>query len=796
MKRRILSILIALLMLVAALPAFSAPETEELGSGALELDTDPAGGYDGDYVVIYNPMTSGYTGATTGNMTGRILTEIDPYCKKSAPEAAQEPYRIDVDAEIAAENEKREKTEPPAGLRTSYNVGDTKTFEISSYSPGPSSLSFKCVAKGAHCYVWTPAQNLNNYYTLDSIDPSYPQLVCDEFESKFDQMRSSFGDHSNGSEGDGRINLMYYNIDDGFQIGSSNGYVAGYFSSYDYYSNGLPMIHIDTYPCVFYVNLSGEEIYRLDNSYSVFCHEYQHLINYSITGGMDTWLNEAMSAAAEEICYPGSSIVSRIQSWENYYYNQLGDWLQPPHEFEYTPEYELHNGYSMYDWSNSLDYVLPLYSQVCMFSQYLFTHFGNGIFKNITQLYSSNGAINAIASATGMATSDLVKNFRIAVTANDYGCYDGIYGFAPQVDYDPSEYHDLANPYQILGPVVFTGESCSIKPGGSITVKPVNGNYVPPTGASGTLVYIGVTRNVQSEPVALEGLSITPDAATVYTGYSTSIKLVTEPRNANDFDAVWSVSDPSRASISGSGRIVSVTGIAEGRTVVSCTATDRTTGETFTVSSNVTVLRTPTLSEALNVPNGTLEFTTDSAYPWVINTGVSGRLCANSTNNGVTDSSSTVQTTVAMEAGETLAFEWSVSSESYYDQLYFYVNNSEITNISGEVGFTEFTYTAQSSGTYTFKWTYTKDYSVDRGSDMGFLDNVVYSGDPGLDVLIGDVNFDGVVDSVDALMVLRYSLDIEELTPEQLARADVNGDGEVDSVDALTILRISLGIGD
>ena len=58
----------------------------------------------------------------------------------------------------------------------------------------------------------------------------------------------------------------------------------------------------------------------------------------------------------------------------------------------------------------------------------------------------------------------------------------------------------------------------------------------------------------------------------------------------------------------------------------------------------------------------------------------------------------------------------------------------------------------------------------------------------------GDLNGDGEVTAADALLVLRASLGIVELTPEQEALADVNGDGTVNGQDALLVLRMSLGL--
>lgn len=63
-------------------------------------------------------------------------------------------------------------------------------------------------------------------------------------------------------------------------------------------------------------------------------------------------------------------------------------------------------------------------------------------------------------------------------------------------------------------------------------------------------------------------------------------------------------------------------------------------------------------------------------------------------------------------------------------------------------------------------------------------------------VVYGDLDKDGDVTSEDALLCLKASVGITELTSELLKFADVDGDNDVDSGDALLILKYSVGIID
>ena len=575
--RRILSIFLIVALLgscfISAVSASEIPESSGEGTRTVNanivIDDNASGGYEGDYVVIYNPATSYSTSYSTGNMSGLISTSVNTNVEtKGIADMGDTPYIIDIDQDLeeiaqAEEASRPDDVQVEEATRASYSVGSTKTFSIlSSYSPtGSGSVQFKCLYVGQHCYIWTPTSSASNTYPLDTIDTTYAKKAADEFDSKFDLMQASFGNHTNGTSGDGKLHMLYYNIEDGWQPGQ--GYVAGFFYRVDITNNGLPILNIDTYPGVYYKNSSGVESKQISGTYNTMVHEYQHLINYSNTSSMSSWMNECFSAAAEEICYPGSSVIGRIQSWENYSYSTNGDWLNPPKEFKYTSSYNLHNGYSMYNWNNNLSDVLALYGQVSLFAQYLYSRFGNAIYKQISQNFTSSEP-TAITNATGVNCADLVRDFRIALTANAaQDQYNGRFGFKAQTTYNPSDYHNVQNPYSLLGPIVFTGTSCSIQGGGAITVKPVNGVYYPPSDASANLKYYGIKLGT-STPAP----SYTVTAVSNNTNYGT---------------------------VSISGNVITATPktgyYAAGYTVTSGTASVTQDGNTFTVtpSSNCTV---------------------------------------------------------------------------------------------------------------------------------------------------------------------------------------------------------------
>ena len=292
------------------------------------------------------------------------------------------------------------------------------------------------------------------------------------------------------------------------------------------------------------------------------------------------------------------------------------------------------------------------------------------------------------------------------------------------------------------------------------------------------------------EPVALESYSLSETAVEVYRTDSVSVNFTRIPDNANNYELTWGTENADIATVNGNNRRVTITGVGEGTTRIYCdvVADGVNMGRAY---CSVNVLHFPDLNEAANTEGGSLEFTSATAnYPWSVAM-VDGRAAAKSGNGGVQSSTSTLQLQLQMQAGESISFDWKVSSESNYDKLGFYVNNNQQGQlISGSTSWETITYTAASTGTYTFQWRYTKDYSVDSNDDCGYVDNVVYN----RAYTLGDVDFNGTVDSADALMIMRYAMQLSALDPSQLLAADINDDGVVDSLDALMLMRMAMNL--
>jgi serine protease AprX len=88
---------------------------------------------------------------------------------------------------------------------------------------------------------------------------------------------------------------------------------------------------------------------------------------------------------------------------------------------------------------------------------------------------------------------------------------------------------------------------------------------------------------------------------------------------------------------------------------------------------------------------------------------------------------SSIEITFNCDVNGNVIFFKKVSSEADWDYLSFYINDVLKEEWSGELGWTEESYSV-TPGTYTIKWNYYKDGSVSNGSDCAWIDNITFPG--------------------------------------------------------------------
>ena len=109
----------------------------------------------------------------------------------------------------------------------------------------------------------------------------------------------------------------------------------------------------------------------------------------------------------------------------------------------------------------------------------------------------------------------------------------------------------------------------------------------------------------------------------------------------------------------------------------------------------------------------------------IVNGGTKGTKCAKSMNAGINNSDYSMTLTVDVATPGDMTFMYKVSSEQNYDKLHFYMDNQEKGTWSGTVNWSEFTQPV-TAGHHTFKWSYTKDSSVNSGDDCAMVDDISF----------------------------------------------------------------------
>ncbi|MDI6833570.1 MAG: hypothetical protein QMD02_06995 [Bacteroidales bacterium] len=145
--------------------------------------------------------------------------------------------------------------------------------------------------------------------------------------------------------------------------------------------------------------------------------------------------------------------------------------------------------------------------------------------------------------------------------------------------------------------------------------------------------------------------------------------------------------------------------------------------------------------------DGTLSpFTTGGDASWVISTTspYAGSYCAES--GTITHSQSTyIQLTQSLSSPGQISFAYKTSTESCCDKLKFYIDGNLMGDWGGELSWTVASFSV-GSGSHTFKWEYSKDGSVNTGSDKVWIDDIKISYLSDLAIIEGNADISGNAD--------------------------------------------------
>lgn len=433
-SKKIMSLLTAMLLLVSPLSAFA--------------NTEPSGSK--KYTIISNESIDNYQYQSSGDFT--LNNEEYTFDRKLEPDA----YKLDVNKSFDIQKNRGRLLNKRFSTSQPYQVGASKPFWVTDLSTNmPSKINATLSYSGTKANVWVHDSK---------ISAADAEKLGREFDSKiYPSVTTNFAKESDVDR-DGKINILCFDIQDGFD--GTGGYVAGYFYGGDLFnvenSNLSEIFYIDTYPAM------GVDTVDVSAAYTTLAHEFQHMVNFNQNVlieddyYMDTWLDEAMAMAAEQI-YSGQGLSDRID-----YYN-------------YTDS--ISDGHSLLYWDDYGD-TLANYSLSYLFGQYvkIQANQGNSIFKEI--LTDTNNDYKAVENAVkrhinpSLTFGTFMTDFRAALLLKQD---TGLYGFKGDPLFDQ------------LQPRLYTGTSAELLGGGAVIKENTMGSTDIPANKGTDVTYTFVS---------------------------------------------------------------------------------------------------------------------------------------------------------------------------------------------------------------------------------------------------------------------------------------------------------------
>jgi len=203
---------------------------------------------------------------------------------------------------------------------------------------------------------------------------------------------------------------------------------------------------------------------------------------------MKTWLNESMSAYAEELIYPGIK--------EQGCYNQL-----------YYFSDNFRKGQSLYNFDTQYDEYIGAYGAVYLFSEYMTQKSGLDIFSNVhsywrnsysTTLDEAEAIINSIPESAYNKINNQFDFSEISFEDSDYEFMSKLtlsfYLSLLDVDSsDPDAYKNVKSQTLLYDEI----NPADIEGGGRVIVALKDGEFKFPEDADEGLIYIGLNKDFE-----------------------------------------------------------------------------------------------------------------------------------------------------------------------------------------------------------------------------------------------------------------------------------------------------------
>ena len=476
------------------------------------IDKNPADGYEGEFVLIYNTSESEQP---IGNIEGLLETGAKPFVReKEIKTATDAGIYLRGDPCITEEIE-TDESYYRTDLAVKWQVGSRHVFYLAEKQTKTTEILFKVVAEGEHCRVWTPVNP--DFLPLEAIDETYPERLAAEVDAFSPVLDEYFGEIPD-LRGDGKANILCYYIN-----------FAGYCGFTDYRDlleefqasrgtqmrkgNALPIVHINT------AALSQGVINDFETFASIAMHELQHLrtnhLSYS-DGVLDGffvesdsgsgyyaetewvgWLQEFLSVSAQGM-YSSESLYRDIPYWY-FEASSLNDLKHGTEKFYLKKrDAKMQNGYGLVDVNDTATY------SVCVFlTHFIENRYGTEAFSEIRDAWAPGGSAGAPIEVIGEVlgyenTQSFFEEFLLSILLHDSDFMEGKYRLEPFCTESRfsqgknTEENWGENPFDLLVPIV-TEESISLQQYGYTVIRPKDGVYYPPGDAGAELRYVGFT---------------------------------------------------------------------------------------------------------------------------------------------------------------------------------------------------------------------------------------------------------------------------------------------------------------